>query len=119
MKNTDKKNNFYYTIHSFMTHELGLKGSALIVYAIIYEFSGNGNGTFYGTLDFISEYSGICKNSVLQAVRQLSGKGLIFAEKSTVRNGRCYRINTEALKTKEPQDNITLSAPQYHRFFTL
>ena len=102
MKNTDKKNNFYYTIHSFMTHELGLKGSALVVYAIIYAFSGSGSSTFHGTLDFIAKHTGTCQNSARQAIKQLLNNGLIYLDHIDLRNVKFYKVNLE----KVPPQNF-------------
>ena len=102
MENLEKKKDFYYTIHSFMTHELGLKGSALVVYAIIYAFSGSGSSTFHGTLDFIAKHTGTCQNSARQAIKQLLNNGLIYLDHIDLRNVKFYKVNLE----KVPPQNF-------------
>ena len=93
MDNTEKKKDFYYTVHSFMTGELGLKGSALVVYAIIYAFSRDGEGYYYGTLDFLCENTGLGLSSVKNALRSLVNDGLLICEAENKFGRKHFKTN--------------------------
>lgn len=92
-----QKQNFYFTIHSFMTHELGLRGSALIIYAIIYAFSQDGRGTFYGSRNFLAEYGGVSSSTVTTGIATLLKEGLIQTVRGKKHEIRHYTINKNKL----------------------
>ena len=52
------KNENYYTIFGWMLNELKLSGIDLIVYAIIYSFSQDGESEFKGSVAYISDFTG-------------------------------------------------------------
>ena len=54
---TKFKNNNHYTIFGWMIHRLGLKDAKLIVYAIVYSFSQDGENEFYGGRKYMAEAS--------------------------------------------------------------
>ena len=56
--------------------ELGLKGTALLVFARIYGFCRDG-GTFYESRKRTSTYLGVSERSVIRAVSELEQRGLI------------------------------------------
>jgi len=93
-----ENNNFYFTVHSFMTRDLGLRGSSLIVYAIIYAFSYDGKGTFYGSIDFLSEQAGIGSSTVRATLRSLLSGGFIQIARGQKHESKEYRINGDLLK---------------------
>ena len=93
MDNTEKKRDFYYTIHSFMTRGLRLKGSALVVYAVIYAFSRDGEGYYYGTLDFLCENTGLGLSSVKNALRSLVNDGLLICEAENKFGRKHFKTN--------------------------
>ena len=47
--------NNYVQIQGFMVSNLKLKGNSLLVYALIYGFSQDGQSKFYGSRKYISE----------------------------------------------------------------
>ena len=98
MKNTDKKNNFYFTIHRFMTRDLGLRGAALVVYAIIYSFSYDGIGTFFGTRDVLADYAGISISTVGKILNDLTKSGLIHTANGKNFEHKEYQTNLELIK---------------------
>lgn len=63
-------------IHAFILH-LGLKPSELLLYAALYSFSSNGNGTYFGTMDFFTELLNISPRQLARLMKSLSDKGLI------------------------------------------
>lgn len=118
--NGSSHNNFYFTIHSFMTSELGLRGSALIVYAIIYAFSYDGKGMFFGSFDFLAEKGGIGLTTAKTTVKQLVEDNLISAVSGEKYKHKEYVINRNKLppntyvdlKTKTDLSSRILNAEQ-------
>ena len=81
----------YYQISGWMLNRLGLKGTALQVYAIIYGFSQDGESCFNGSLQYISDFTNTSKPTVIKAMRDLVERGYILKTENTV-NG--VKVNT-------------------------
>lgn len=84
------RNSFYVT-QGWMVEDLGLNGRELQLYAIIYGFSRDDAGKFYGSLAYICKWLGTTnKNTVTRALGGLIEKGLIrkdtVGENGTSRN---------------------------------
>lgn len=77
------KNKSYVNIQGWMVAELGLSGNELLVYAIIYGFSQDGEGEFTGSLRYLMDWTGASKNTVMRALVSLEEKGLISKQKIT------------------------------------
>lgn len=71
------KNENFYVVHGWMLNELQLKGNELLVYAIIYGFSQTENQHFTGSLNYLSEFTGATKQTVINVINSLIEKGLI------------------------------------------
>ena len=67
----------YVVIHSFMVDELGLKGNELMIFAIIYGFSQDGESYFKGSLAYLMEWTGASKVTVIKSLKSLVEKGYI------------------------------------------
>lgn len=67
----------YMVIQGWMLTELGLKGNELLVYAIIYGYSQDGASEFSGSLKYLAEWTGACKNTIINTLAALEGKGLV------------------------------------------
>lgn len=63
-------------LRPFMWRELGLKGTALLVFARIYGFCKDG-GTFYESRKRTASYLGVSERSVIRAVSELEQRSLI------------------------------------------
>lgn len=61
----------------FMRTDLNLSGNELLVYAIIYGFSQDGNSKFNGSQNYIAEFIGASRNTAIKAIKGLEEKGLI------------------------------------------
>ena len=75
--------------HLVITEEmraLGLSGNDLMVFALIYGFSQNGQGCFYGSISYICETCGISKRTTLRILQDLTQKGFII-KKEIYENG--------------------------------
>lgn len=65
-------------IHGWMLTDLELKGSELIIYAVIYGFTQNTDNQLYtGSLTHLSDWANISKVSVIKTLTSLCEKGLI------------------------------------------
>lgn len=84
----------YVVIQSWMCTELELKGIDLLVYALIYGFSQDGESCYRGSRAYISKCFNISISSVDYSLKNLVNKGLIEKIPTDV-NGlkfNCYRI---------------------------
>ena len=70
----------YLVIQSWMVADLKLKGLDLMLYAIIYGFSQDGQSAFSGTLSYLMEWTGCKKRGVLYSLQYLESEGLIQKE---------------------------------------
>lgn len=71
------RDNNFYVVHGWMIDRLGLKGSELQLYAIIYGFSQTEGQQFHGGLQYLSEWTNIAKRNVIARLQSLVDKGLI------------------------------------------
>ena len=72
------KENTYVTIQAFMVNELHLKGNELLIYAIIWGFSQDGESEFTGSLQYLADWCNTSKQTVLTALQSLCEKKLIL-----------------------------------------
>ena len=95
------KENNYITIPGFLRTRLDLKGSELIITAIIYGYSQDGNSWFMGKAEYIAEWAGVTDKNVLRSLKSLTEKGILEKKEMFVNNKakRCYyRFNFECVK---------------------
>ena len=78
--------------------ELGLRGSKLLVFAVVYRYSGEGKGEYYGSLDYIAEWCGISRAQASLILRDLTEQGIL--EKIEAKDRPHYRIPVSVWKTK-------------------
>lgn len=71
------RNNNHYTIFGWMIHKLGLKDAKLIVYAIVYSFSQDGENEFYGGRKYMAEASARSLATIDRMLVELENDGLI------------------------------------------
>ena len=69
------KKESYFIIRSWMP-ELGLRGAALSVYAVIYGFTVRGR-TFRGSCETLAQLTGSVRRTVLRALDELTRQGLV------------------------------------------
>lgn len=83
---TVKDNNFI-AIQGWMRTQLNLKGNELLIYALIYGFSQDGESRFKGSRKYIAEWCGCSMNTVDRALGALVNKGLLAKYPYTDANG--------------------------------
>ena len=74
----------YYQISGWMINRLGLKGTELQVFAIIYGFSQDGESLFSGSLAYLEEWTGVSKPTVIKALKELVDKEFIIKDTNVV-----------------------------------
>ena len=98
--------NAYYTVQGWMLSELGLKGNALAVYAIIYGFSQDGVSEYAGSSRYLCEWLGCSKKTVLTALADLTERGLLI-KTTTCKNGQTTNSYVVAKMVNGPGVKIT------------
>ena len=71
------RNENYYTVFGWMLNKLHLSGTDLIVYAIIYSFSQDGDSEFKGSLSYMSDFTGASEKTIRRSLQRLESDGLI------------------------------------------
>lgn len=77
------KNGTYVNIQSFMVNELHLSGNALIIYAVIYGFSQDGDSWFTGSRAYLAAWCQASKSTVSRNLDTLCSDGLIERRERT------------------------------------
>lgn len=78
------KDENFTTIQGWMLTRLNLKGNELIIYAIIYGFSQDGESRFTGSRRYLADWCGCSVKTVGNALASLVTKGLIAKHDKTV-----------------------------------
>lgn len=76
MAKETEKDDVYFVVYHWMIARLGLKGAALLVYALIYGYTKN-VGEFAGSLAYISTRTAVGKTQVQEALKKLVESGLL------------------------------------------
>lgn len=71
------KDNTYLVIQSWMVTDLNLSGNDLMVYAIIYGFSQDGESRFTGSLQYLADWCNATKAGIQKNLKNLIDLGLI------------------------------------------
>lgn len=80
------KENTYITIQAFMVNQLKLKGNELLIYAIIFGYSQDGDSKFNGSIQYLADWTNSTKRGVMNNLKSLQSKGLIFKEETYFNN---------------------------------
>lgn len=73
-------NDNYITIQGWMVNDLNLKGNELLIYAIIFGFSQNGENKYDGGLQYLADWTNSTKQGVQKALKNLVNEGLLIKE---------------------------------------
>ena len=82
----DVNRNSYVTIQAFMVNDLHLGGNELILYAVIYGFSQDGQSWFSGSRAYLGQWCQASKVTVTANMKKLVEKGLV-ERRERVENG--------------------------------
>ena len=94
------KNENYITIQGWMINEQGLKGNSLIIYAIIYGFSQTNNCEFTGSANYLAEWCGCSRQTVMTTLNKLVADDLIIKSEEFKNNVKfcSYSVNLTGCK---------------------
>ena len=70
-------------LHGWFITDLKLKGNELLVYAIIYGFSQDGENKFEGGLRYLQDWTCSSKSTVMRSLKALEDKKLLIKEEET------------------------------------
>lgn len=71
------KDESFVMVAGWMVNKLQLKGRELLIYAVIYGFSQDGQSWFTGSVRYLAEWAGCSKRTVYTTLQSLLEKGLI------------------------------------------
>ena len=105
------KNENYITIQGWMRTVLNLSGNDLLVYAIIYQFSQDGDNKFTGSLQYLADWCGATKQGIVKNLKNLTNRGLIKSEHTTINGVNFVAYYTTELHTIQLSctNNISIS----------
>jgi predicted transcriptional regulator len=96
--------NNYLTIQGWMVSKLGLSGNDLLVFALIYGFSQDGETEFTGSINYITRWLNCSRPTAIKALKNLTENNIL--EKSTITmNGvsfNRYKANLQVVKKLYP-----------------
>lgn len=89
----------YINIQGWMITDLNLKGNDLLIYAIIYGFTQDGQQWFEGSRQYLAEWCNSTKRGISKNLDSLTEKGYIIKEEQVINNVKfCkYKSNLEKL----------------------
>lgn len=89
------KNENYIHISGWMINQLQLSGNELLVYAVIYGFSQDGESVYKGGAGYLADCLNLSRQSVFTLLKKLVDKDLIIKQEKVVNNVKFadYTIN--------------------------
>ena len=99
----------YITIQGWMRTELKLSGNELIVYAIIYGFSQNKQGKFTGSAQYLADWVGCTRRTVMTILNKLVEAKLISKTEISLNNNEkrvSYQAESGCEKTSQGVKNF-------------
>ena len=76
----------YYQISGWMLNRLGLKGTELQVFSIIYGFSQDGESMFGGSINYLCDWLRVSRPTIIKALKDLVGKDYIIKDSLEINN---------------------------------
>ena len=90
------KDDNYFMVSGWMLNRLNLKGAALQVFAIIYGFSQDGEGSFTGSLQYLCDFTNTSKHTVIKALKELVDKNYVTKTENTINGVQFNTYKTNA-----------------------
>lgn len=78
------KDDNYIVVQGWMVTDLKLKGNELLVFAIIYGFSQDGESRFTGSRQYLADWTNSTKQGIQKNLKSLLEKGYIQKEERTI-----------------------------------
>lgn len=110
------KNENFITIHAWMISRLGLSGASLIIYAVIFGFSQDGESYFRGSRQYLADWCNCSLSGVKKCLKQLQESGLIEQIHHSKDNMDVYyRANLEPRTQSDLGHKVTEARSQSDR----
>lgn len=108
MSESKVRNENSFIISGWMINELGLSGNALMIFAIIFGFSQDGESCFTGSRKYLCDFTGATKPTVDKALNDLIDKGYIlkYVEKRNDVIYNRYQINLNILNFTGSKESL-------------
>ncbi|MBR0189831.1 MAG: helix-turn-helix domain-containing protein [Clostridia bacterium] len=112
------KDENYIVMHGWMRNKLGLKGNDLIVYAVLWGFSQDGESEFRGTIDYITDFSGSTRITVIRSLQSLVKVGFIKKVERNIKEGKangyiCVPLDQIGVYQNDTRGCIKMLYPPY------
>lgn len=93
-------NNNYIVIQGWMCNDLQLSGNELLIYALIYGFSQDGESEFCGSRTYIANTFNISKPTVDKSLKSLIKKGYIIKRQMIINDVQVnrYKVSLQVVK---------------------
>lgn len=93
--------NGYVNIQGWMVTDYGLTGDELMAFAIIFGFSQDGKGWYFGGRDYLANWLGCSTKKVGRVLNSLIEKGYIERTQADGKAGKCFKYHS-LIGTKRP-----------------
>lgn len=97
------KDGTFFTVQSFMVTQLGLSGNDLLVYAIIYGFSQDGESVFRGSRQYLADWCNSTVRGIQKNLNRLMELGLIEQVYHSADN---HEVHYKAITTLSEQSSL-------------
>lgn len=104
------KDSNYITVQGWMINHLDLKPNEVLIYAVIFGFSQDGNGCFDGSLSYLCAVTKSTKPTVISALKKLVDQGLVI-KTSEVKNNlifNTYKANMDIIEIHTTVKNFCM-----------
>ena len=105
------KDKNYISVQGWMVNQLRLKGNDLLIYAIIYGFTQDGEQWFEGGRQYLASWCNSTKAGVQQNLKRLVEKGLILKKESFINNVKFCKYQVNFDYTSNDGKNVGKNTP--------
>ena len=106
MKTTDYDDDGFVYIPKWM-YRLDLTLSETAAYGIIYVFSQEKQGCFFGSLEYLARYCRVSRRQAINILQKLENAGLIIRESHPGSTTHFYAVNKKEALKLHPCNNVT------------
>jgi hypothetical protein len=100
-------------LNGWMINELDLSGNELIVYAVIWGFTQDGNQWCTASQAYIARWANITTRALIKILNKLEEKGLLIKEKNTCRKG--FECKYRAVRPGEEEQEADVNKVHIRR----
>lgn len=97
MTESKVKDDNFFLVSGWMLNRLNLKGTALHVFAIIYGFSQDGEGSYTGSLQYLMDFTNTTKKTVINTLKELVEMGYLTKTENCINGVKFNTYKTSPL----------------------